>query len=53
VEKSSDAERGGGQKRLVSFSTAGLAPGRYALTVVVTDPSSHSTAESTGAFELK
>ena len=53
VEKSSDDERGGGQKRLVSFSTAGLAPGRYALTVVVTDPSSHSTAESTGAFELK
>lgn len=52
-EKSSDLERGGGQKRLYSFHPAGLAPGHYALRVVVTDPATHASAENASAFDIK
>jgi hypothetical protein len=52
-EKSSDVERGGGQKRLYVFHPTGLAPGRYALKVVVTDTATHATAESASPFEIR
>lgn len=52
-EKSSDVERGGGQKHLFSFHPSGLAPGRYALKVVVTDTATHATAESASLFDIK
>jgi len=52
-EKSSDVERGGGQKRLYSLHPSGLAPGRYALKVVVTDTATHSSAESASPFEIR
>jgi VWFA-related protein len=52
-EKSSDVERGGGQKRLYAFRPSGLPPGRYALKVVVTDTATHATAESASPFDIK
>ena len=52
-EKASDQERGGGQKRLYAVRTAGLAPGRYALKVTVTDPATHAAAESASAFDIE
>ena len=52
-EKSSDLERGGGQKRLYAFHPSGLTPGRYALKVVVTDTATHTSAESASPFEIR
>jgi VWFA-related protein len=52
-EKTSDVERGGGQKRLFSFHPSGLPPGRYALRVVVTDTATHASAESASPFDIK
>ena len=53
MTKSSDAERGGGRKLLLAFAPAGLAPGRYALRVALTDPVTHASAENSSAFEVK
>ena len=52
-EKTSDVERGGGQKRLYSFHPTGLPPGRYALKVVVTDTATHASAESASPFDVR
>ena len=46
-------ERGGGQKQLCSFSTAGLPPGRYELRVVASDPSTRASAQSSAPFVLQ
>jgi VWFA-related protein len=51
--KASVTERGGGQKQMFSFSTAGLPRGRYALKVVVTDPATHASAESASSFDVE
>ena len=53
LEKSSDFERGGGQKRFYAFRPSGLGPGHYTLKVLVTEASSHASAESAGAFDMK
>jgi hypothetical protein len=52
-EKASDRERGGGQKRLYAFRPAGLAPGRYVLKVIVTDPATRASAEGAGPFDIQ
>lgn len=51
--KESDVERGGGRKLLLGFKPEGLAPGRYALKVALTDPNSKATGQSEGAFEVR
>ncbi len=53
VVERSDVERGGGRKLVLDFKPEGLAPGRYALKVAVTDPASKKRAESSGAFDVK
>ncbi len=53
VSRRSDIERGGGRKVVLDFKPEGLAPGRYALRVAVTDPASKKTAESSSPFEVK
>lgn len=53
VSRRSDVERGGGRKLVLDFNPAGLSPGRYALTVAVTDPASKKTAEASSPFEVK
>ena len=53
VASRSDVERGAGRKVLLDFKPQGLAPGRYALKVAVTDPTSKKSAEASSAFEVK
>ena len=53
VTQRSDIERGGGRKLVLDFQPRGLAPGRYALKVSVTDPSSKKTAQSSGPFDVR
>jgi hypothetical protein len=53
ADRTSDVERAGGQKRMFAFRTAGLAPGRYTLRIVVTDPATRASAESAGLFDVK
>ncbi|MGH9368753.1 MAG: hypothetical protein ACRD3M_13890, partial [Thermoanaerobaculia bacterium] len=53
VSRRSDIERGGGRKVVLDFQPQGLAPGRYALKVAVTDPASKKTAESSSPFEVR
>ncbi len=48
--KESDVERAGGRKLLLGFKPEGLAPGRYALKVALTDPDSKTTGSSESAF---
>lgn len=53
ITRKSDFERGGGRKLLLSFKPEGLAPGRYALKVAVSDPISKVSSESSSMFEVK
>ena len=53
VASRSDVERGAGRKVVLDFKPQGLAPGRYALKVAVTDPTSKKSAEASSAFEVK
>ena len=53
VSQRSDFERGGGRKVVLAFKAEGLAPGRYALKVALTDPGSQKTAENASAFEVR
>jgi len=53
VSQRSDVERGGGRKVILDFQAEGLAPGRYALKVAVSDPATKKTAEASGPFEVR
>jgi hypothetical protein len=53
VASRSDVERGAGRKVVLDFKPEGLAPGRYALKVAVTDPTSKKSAEAASPFEVK
>ncbi len=53
VERRSDFERGGGRKLLLTLDTGGLAPGRYVLKVMISDPSAKKEAENFAGFEVK
>ncbi|HEY7112379.1 MAG TPA: VWA domain-containing protein [Thermoanaerobaculia bacterium] len=53
VASRSDVERGAGRKVVLDFKPQGLTPGRYALKVAVTDPTSKKTAEASSPFEVK
>ncbi len=53
VARESDGERGGGRKLLLSFKPEGLAPGRYALKVAVTDPATKASAEAASMFVVR
>ncbi len=53
VSRRSDIERGGGRKVVLGFKPEGLAPGRYALKVALTDPASKKSAEASSAFEVR
>jgi len=50
VTRRSDVERGGGRKVVLDFKPQGLAPGRYALKVALTDPASRKSAQASTAF---
>jgi VWFA-related protein len=53
VAQRSDVERGGGRKVILDFQAEGLAPGRYALRVAVSDPATKKTAEASAPFEVR
>ena len=53
IVKASDVERGGGRKLLLSWSPEGLAPGRYALRVAVSDPATKATGEGRSEFVVR
>jgi len=53
LARESSGERGGARKLLLTFKPEGLAPGRYALKVAVTDGSSKNSVESASAFEVR
>ncbi len=52
VVRRSDVERGGGRKVVLDFKPQGLAAGRYALKVALTDPASKKTAGASSPFEV-
>ena len=52
VVRRSDVERGGGRKVVLDFKAQGLAAGRYALKVALTDPASKKTAGASSPFEV-
>lgn len=53
MSKQSDVERGGGRKVLYTFKPEGLAPGRYALKIAVSDPTGQKKDESFSPFEVR
>ncbi len=53
VSRRSDIERGGGRKVVLDFNPQGFSPGRYALKVTITDPTSKKTADASSPFEVR